>query len=363
MIPVHDPDLGEAEERALLDCIRSGQAGGGSVLIAQLEAEFAEHLPIAYAIAVSSGTAALHLSVAALGIGRGDEVVVPSFAFAPCADVVVLSGATPVFVDSDPGDFTVDVEAVAAAITPRTRAVLAVHMYGHPCDLAALRRLCDRHALFLVEDCAQAIGARCDELSAGTVGDIGCFSLYANKTITAGEGGVVVTADAELAARVRTLRAHGLVHDPDRAYLHDRIGFNYRMPAWSAAVARTQLRRLPGFLQRRDRHAAEYARQLAEIPGLSQQEVRPRCTRHGRWAHTVLLDRHDRRAVAEQLRAAGIDTRGFYHPLHLHPAYAARDQLPVCESFASRGLVLPSGNRLSAEQVDTVCTALRVALT
>jgi perosamine synthetase len=128
-------------------------------------------------------------------------------------------------------------------------------------------------------------------------------------------------------------------------------------------VARTQLRRLPGFLQRRDRRAAEYARQLADVPGLSQQEVRPRCTRHGRWAHTILLDGHDRRAVADRLRAAGIDTRGFYHPLHLHPAYALRDRLPACESFASRGLVLPSGNRLSAQQVDAVCIALRAALT
>lgn len=357
MIPVHSPDLGAAEIAALARCVEAGDAGGHSPTVAAFEAAFAERLGVPHAVAVSSGTAALHLAFSALGLGPGGEVIVPAFTFAPCADMVALTGATPVFVDSDPHTFNVTAADVVDAVTPATRAVLAVHLYGHPCDLTSLAALCASRGLALVEDCAQGLGAAHAGRPVGSYGDVACYSFYANKVVTTGEGGMVTTADAALADRLRSLRSHAVVPDSDRAYLHNALGFNYRMPAFAAAVGLAQLDRMGSFLERKAANAALYTSLLDGVVRVPPPV--PEGDTHAHWAYAVVVD--DAAGLAAYLRERGIETRRFYHPLHLHPAGVgvARRPLPECESFAARGLVLPSGNALDPHDVETVAAAVR----
>lgn len=357
MIPVHAPDLGPAEAAALARCVEAGDASGHSPTVAAFEAAFSEAVGAVRAVAVSSGTAALHLAFTALGLGPGDEVIVPAFTFAPCADMVSLTGATPVFVDADATTFCIDPDDARAAVTARTRALLAVHMYGRPCDLTALAAVCDEAGIALVEDCAQGVGAVHAGRPVGTYGVAACWSCYANKVVTTGEGGVVTTADPALAERLRHLRSHA---QTGPGYRRDAVGFNYRMPAFAAAVGLAQVERLPELLDRKAANAARYTEGLAGHPRLTLPAGVPPGDRHAHWAYAVLTDA-DVDGLAAHLRERDIETRPFYHPLHLQPVGAQRAPraLPRCESFAPRGLVLPSGNALTAGEVDTVVAAVR----
>jgi perosamine synthetase len=366
MIPVHAPALGEAEAAALLACVEQGEAGGHSPTVRAFEAEFAERVRSSHAVATSSGSTALHLAYASLDLGPGAEVIVPAFTFAPCADMVTLTGASPVLVDSDPDTFAVCPAAVRAAITPATRAVLAVHLYGHPCDLTALAALCAERGLVLVEDCAQALGAGHAGRPVGSYGTLACYSFYANKVITTGEGGMVTTRDPALAERLRWLRSHASTADADHPYARGALGFNYRLPAFGAAVGRAQLARLDTFLATKAANARRYTDGLRSCPGLRLPAPAAAGDAHAHWAYTVLVDPAvvpgGARGLAGHLHRNGVQTRGFYLPLHQHayrPGRAHPDRLPHCEAFAPRGLVLPSGNQLRAEQVDTVTALIR----
>jgi perosamine synthetase len=364
VIPVHAPDLGAAEAAALAQCIEDGDASGQSPTVAAFESAFAERVRAPYAVAVSSGTAALHLAFSALGVGPGDAVIVPAFTFAPCADMVAMTGATPVFADADPVTYEVTADAVRAVLTPATKAVLAVHMYGRACDLTALSRLCAERGIALVEDCAQGLGAWHAGRPVGSYGVLAAYSFYANKVITTGEGGAVTTAEPALAQRLRLLRSHAQVPDPDRAYLHAEIGWNYRLAAFGAAVGLAQLGRMDDFLAHKAANAARYEALLADVPGLRLPATVPDGDRHAHWAYAVLVDPAlvpgGAAGLAKALQGNGIETRRFYHPLHLHPPYASGARsLPDCEAFAPNGLVLPSGNALRTEDVDTVCAAVR----
>lgn len=364
---MHEPDLGDAEARALRHCVAAGDASGHSPTTIAFERSFAARVGVEHAIATSSGTASLHLAFAALGLGAGDEVIVPSFTFAPCADMVGLTGAMPVLVDADPATFNLTPSIAAAAITPATRAVLAVHLYGHPCDLTGLRALCDEHAIALVEDCAQALGAQHRGRPVGSFGAIACYSFYANKVITTGEGGMVTTDDAELAARLRSLRSHAQVADEGRPYLHTELGFNYRLSAFAASVGLAQLGRLDAFLDRKARNADRYRDALSGCRGVTLPATTSGADRHAHWAYAILVDPAmidgGAGGLAAHLRAHGCETRRFYHPLHLHPGAEERSiirgSLPRCEAFAPTGLVLPSGNTLASGQVDAVVDRIR----
>jgi perosamine synthetase len=367
MIPVHEPDLGAAELAALGRCISVADAGGHSPTTESFEAEFALRVQSSHAVATSSGTAALHLAFAALGVGPGDEVIVPSFTFAPCADMVALTGATPVFVDSDPRTFNLSCADVRRTVTAATKAVLAVHLYGRPCTLTLLSELCRERGVALVEDCAQGLGAEHAGRPVGSFGALACYSFYANKVITTGEGGMVTTEDETLADRLRWLRSHAQVADDERAYLHTAVGFNYRMSAFNAAVGRAQLERLDEFLARKAGNAAHYSTRLADCPGVRVPADTPPPDRHANWAYTIVVDAGvvvgGAGGLAAFLRARGYETRRFYHPLHLHPVTAAggsaRRKLPGCETFAPTGLVLPSGNTLQPSQVEAIAAAIR----
>ncbi len=371
MIRVHEPVLGPAEAAALQACVAAGDAGGHSPTVGAFEAALAERVGSAHAVATASGTAALHLAFAGLGIGPGDEVIVPSFTFAPCADMVNLVGATPVLVDVDPVSFNVTAASVVGAVTPRTRAVLAVHMYGHPCDLGALDDLCRERGLLLVEDCAQGLGALHAGRPVGAVGVASCYSFYANKVITTGEGGMVATDDADLAARLRWLQRHAQVADPDHAYVHTAVGFNDRMSAFAAAVGLAQLDRLDEFLDRKASNADRYSEALSDVPGIRPPAPVRAGDRHANWAYAILVEPElvagGAPGLARALRASGVETRGFYRPLHLHPGAGDRSRftapLDRCEAFAPNGLVLPSGNALTAAEVDHVIAAVIAAVT
>jgi perosamine synthetase len=361
-IRVHEPALGEREADALRQCILDGYAGGNSPIVQDFENAFAQWIGADHGVATTSGTTALHLAFATLGIGPGDEVIVPSFTFAPCADMPMLCGAKVVFVDSDPATLNVDPQQVDRAITPATRAVLAVHMFGNPCDMTALTTLCRKRGLRLIEDCAQAIGAAHQGARVGTFGDVSTFSFYPNKHITTGEGGMVLTQDPALADRARALRSHALQSSPAPHYAHDELAYNYRMPAFCAAVGLAQLERLDGFLDRRQEAAARYGSALEGTSGLSFLELTAGTTRHAHWAHVVCLDR-PAAPVASALRERHIDTRPLYYPLHFHPAYPGpKPSLPVCEERWDRGLVLPSASTLTERQIERVCGCLREEL-
>jgi len=362
-IPVCSPVLGASEERNLLEAVRSGFISSRGPFVARFEEGFARFVGARHAVAVSSGTAALHLAFVALGIGPGDEVVVPSFAMIACANAVTYTGARPVVVDAEPATWNLDPERLESVRTERTRAVLAVHTYGHPADMDPIRAWAEPHGIAVVEDAAEAHGAEYRGRRVGTLGEFGCFSFYANKILTTGEGGMVVTDRPELAERVALLRDQGF--QTRRRFLHEVVGYNYRLTNLQAAIGVAQLERADAFVAARREHAARYRADLAGIPGL---ELAPEASwaRNVFWMYSVRTPPDRRDAIADRLRRQGIETRPFFVPIHQQPVYAGRvgsSPCPVAEALGASGLNLPSGSGLTRGEVDEVAAAVRAAMT
>ncbi len=357
-IPVFAPWLPPETRRYVLDCVESGWISSLGEYVGRFEREFARFVEADHGVATSNGTTALHLALASLGLGPGDEVLVPDLTFVATANAVRYTGATPVFVDVDPGTWTMDPADARRRLTARTRALVAVHLYGHPADLDPLRELAAAHGLYLVEDAAQAHGARYRGRPVGALGHVGAFSFYGNKIITTGEGGMVVTRDAALAARAAFLRDQAM--DARRRYYHPEVGFNYRMTNLQAAIGCAQLQHAETILQRRKALAAAYEAGLAGVPGLVRPPAAP-WAESVYWMYSVLVGPgfgRDRDALAEALRARGIDTRPFFVPLHELPPYRRADPYPVAADLARRGLNLPSGNGLDPDEIQAVCAAI-----
>jgi perosamine synthetase len=342
----------------VLDCLDSGWISSIGEYVDRFESLFARFCGADHAIATANGTVALHLALAALDLGPGDEVLVPGLTFVATANAVTYTGATPVLVDVDRVTWTIDPEDAARKITARTRAIIPVHLYGHPANLDALRALATRHDLRVVEDAAQAHGARYNGARVGALGDVGTFSFYGNKVLTTGEGGMVVTNDQAIARRARLLRGQAL--DPDRRYYHAEVGFNYRLTNLQAAIGCAQLEHADAILRRRAELAAAYDARLADVPGLGFQPVAPWATPIC-WMYSVVIDETTfgmtRDEVADALRARGIETRPFFVPLHDLPPYRTTP-LPVSAALGRSGINLPSGNTLAATDIDLVCAAL-----
>ena len=357
-IPVAAPCLGEKELEYVTDCVRSGWISSLGEYVRRFEQEFATYCGVRYGVATHNGTVALHLALAALGIGVGDEVILPSLTFVATGNAVAYTGATPVLVDSEPDSWCIDPLAVAEAVSPRTRAIIAVHLYGHPADMDALRALAARHGLWLIEDAAEAHGARYKGQRVGSLADGAVFSFYGNKIITTGEGGIVVTDDAALAERCWFLANQA--KSKDDPYWHPEIGYNYRMTNLQAALGVAQLERIEELIDIRLRNAAHYSRRLAEVPGVTL----PPCAEwveNVYWMYTILVDEAfgmDRDRLMACLRRRGIETRPVFHPLHTLPMYQRGQHLPVAERLSRQGLNLPSGSTLTPDQVSTVCDAL-----
>ncbi|HEY7370363.1 MAG TPA: DegT/DnrJ/EryC1/StrS family aminotransferase [Thermoanaerobaculia bacterium] len=366
MIPVWEPVLDGHEESYVLDALRSNWVSSLGPYILKFEERFAASCGVRYGIACSSGTAALHMALVALGIGPGDEVLIPDFTLIVSANTVILSGAKPVLVDVDPRTWCLDPARLEEKITPRTRAVMPVHMYGHPCDMPAIQEIAKRRNLFVVEDAAEAHGAEIAGRKVGAFGDAGCFSFYGNKILTTGEGGMVVTDDERLTERLRLLRNQAF---EERRFVHHVMGFNYRLTNVQAAIGLAQVERLEEKLARKKEIASWYRELLAgEDVGLPAQSPG---IRNVHWMFGVTLGnsyRQGRDAVMRQMRERGVETRAFFCPMHLQPVFVdgadtrypdVAGRYPVSEDLWNRGLYLPSGLSLTRAQAEEVVTRLQ----
>jgi perosamine synthetase len=321
-----------------------------------------------FGIAVSSGTAGLHLCIRALGIGAGDEVIVPSFTFVAAANAVRYEGAVPVFVDIEPRCLNMDSSLIEAAITPRTRAILAVHTFGCPADMQAILGIAHRHGLRVIEDACEAIGATYQGRQVGYFGDAAVFAFYPNKQITTGEGGLVVTGHARLAREMRAMRNHGR-YESDDWHQHSILGYNYRLSEISCALGCAQMRRLPEILALREHVARRYQALLGDVAGLVLPPTDVAGVRLSWFVYVARLreqfSQDQRDAIARTLQQRGIGCGRYFAPIHTQPAYTdlpLRRALPVTESISRRTLVLPFFNRLSEEEMKQVTQVLRESI-
>jgi perosamine synthetase len=357
LIPVYEPWIGRAELARVSRCVRSGWISSIGKEIPEFESRFAGFCGARHGVACSNGTTALHLALVALGIGPGDEVIVPALTFVATANAVRYVGATPVFADVDPVSWNMAPGAVQAAVTSRTRAIIVVHLYGQPADMAPLKAIARRARAFLIEDAAEAHGATYHGKTVGSFGDLACFSFYGNKMITTGEGGMVLTDSARLDARLRLLRDHAM--SPKRRYYHPEIGYNYRMTTLQASLGLAQFDRLPQIIARKRKIAARYRKRLAGLPLQLPPQIPE--TENVHWMFSVVLPaslRISRDTVGRELLARGIDWRPFFVPLTDLPPYRSGGKFPVAAFLGKRGINLPSGPLLTRAEIELTCNAL-----
>ena len=355
MIPVAEPDLRGNELKYVTECVTTEWVSSLGKYVGAFEERMAAICGRKYAVSACNGTAALHLALATLGIGPGDEVIVPSLTFVATANVVAYTGATPVFVDSEPTYWQLDPSLLEAAINERTKAIIPVDLYGHPVDMDAITDIARSRGLHVVEDAAEAHGALYKGRPCGSLGDMSCFSFYGNKVITTGEGGMVLTDDPEWYERARLLRDHAM--SSTVRYLHPEIGFNYRLTNIQAALGLAQLERLEDFIRAKRRNAAMYAERLSGVGGIA---LAPEAdwARSVYWMYSILVDDEyplSRDELMRALRERGVDTRPFFRAIHTMPCHFQEVSLPVAEDLAARGINLPSSVKLTEEQLDYVC--------
>ncbi len=359
LIPVYQPDLTGNERRYVLDCIESGWISSIGKYTNQFEQMLSDYTGIGHAAAVSNGTVALHLALHCLDIGPGDEVIVPAFTYIASVNTIAQTGATPIFVDSRPDDWLIDVDDARRKVTPRTKAIMAVHLYGSVCDMPALVALAKEHGLKIVEDCAEALGSTLHGTHVGAFGDVGTFSFFGNKTVTTGEGGMVVAQDEALAARMRKVKGQG--QSLERRYWHDELGFNYRMTNICAAIGVAQMERIDAILERKQQIAAIYRTELRNSEFEFQRSIEG--VTGSDWLVSLLLPSGaDRDGVMRRLAGQGVDSRPVFYCAHHMPMYRTGGSHPVAENIATRGISLPSYPALSDEQVAFVAAKLVAAL-
>ena len=376
MIPVNEPLVGKREEELVLECLRSGWISSAGKFIEDFEQGWADYCGRRYGIAVSNGTAALQLALACIGLKPGDEVILPAFTIISCALAVIYNGGVPVLVDSDPRTWCMDVERVKEKINRHTRAIMPVHIYGHPVDMDPLLDLAKKHGLAVIEDAAEAHGAEylCGKKSrapawrrCGSFGDLSCFSFYANKLVSTGEGGMVLTDDPALAVRARSFR--NLCFQPDRRFHHQELGFNFRLTNLQAALGVAQLERMDQIVARKRSMGQTYNRLLKDIDGLKLPAEEP-WAKNVYWMYGVVLTDEagmDASALAQGLKERGVETRPFFLGMHEQPVFQKRglfmaENYPVTERLARRGLYLPSGLAMTEEQLKNVCQAVHEVL-
>ncbi|MDD5103910.1 MAG: DegT/DnrJ/EryC1/StrS family aminotransferase [Candidatus Peribacteraceae bacterium] len=371
-VPVNEPVITAEAKQNVHEALESGWVSSAGRYIQEFEAAYARYLGVKHAITTTSGTTALHLALAALGIGPGDEVIVPDFTMIASAFAVLHAGARPVFVDVDPAIYTIDPSQIAAKITPRTKAIMPVHIYGHPADMDPILTLAREWKIAVVEDAAEAHGAEYKGRLCGSMGTVNAFSFYGNKIITTGEGGMVVTDDDAIAIRARSLR--DLAHSPSKRFTHETVGFNYRMTNLQAGLGLGQLQHIAEFLKKKQWMAERYAQGLAGVRGLRLPVTRP-WAKNVYWMYAVLVEDAfgmTRDAFRAALKERGIDTRDFFTSCAAQPALHDADPpplglarglrqgpFPVTEDIAERGLYLPSGLALTEEQISAVISAIR----
>jgi len=359
------PVLDGREREYVLDCLDGNWISSLGDYIPRFERAFAEFCGVRYGVACSNGTVALHLALESLGIGPGDEVIVPAFTLIATANMVCLSGARPVLVDVEPDTWCIDPMLIEAAITPRTKAIMPVHIYGHPCDMPAISAIARKHQLHVIEDGAEAHGAQVGGRTVGGLGDVGAFSFYGNKIITTGEGGMLVTDDPHVAERAALLRNQAF--EAER-FVHHHVGFNYRLTNLQAAIGLAQCERLPAKIERKIEMARTYDELLAAEPAIQGPVEREGC-RNVYWMYGILINGdsgQSSREAREMLAERGVETRPFFVPIQRQPVYQGnhrrwpdlRGTYPVSEDIADRGLYLPSGLGLTRDDQEYVVEQL-----
>lgn len=367
MIPVSTPLLDERALAYVEEAMRTGWISSEGRFISEFERAWAAYCGVAHGVTVCNGTAALEVAMQALALPPGSEVIVPSFTIISCVAAILRSGCRPVLVDCEPDTWCLDVAEVERKITERTRAIMPVHMYGHMAEMNPLMELAQRYGLMVIEDAAEAHGAEYHGRRAGGIGALGCFSFYANKIVTTGEGGMVVTADPELAERLRSLRNLGFRRD--RRFLHTELGHNFRMTNLQAAIGLAQVERIEDHVERKRKMAALYSERLRDVQDLYLPVERPG-VKNVYWMYGIVLGDDiamDAAALAGGLREKGVDTRPFFLGMHEQPVLHERglfvgEKYPVTEHLARRGLYLPSGLGISEAEIDQVSAAVRKCL-
>lgn len=359
MIPVAEPLIDNSELELVVDCIQSGWVSSHGKYITQFEQVFSAFCEVKYGVATCNGTAALHLALRALEIGPKDEVVVPTLTFIATVNAVRYVGATPLFVDSDPDTWCMDVHKIEESLTPRTKAIIPVHLYGHPCDMDPIMQVAKRYDLYVIEDAAEAHGAEYKGRRVGGFGNISCFSFFGNKIITTGEGGMCLTNDEELAQKMQWLRNQAM--DTHKRYWYTDIGYNYRMTNIEAAIGVAQMEKIEEIIARKRNNAEVYSELLRNVEGVTLP-VEKKWAKSVYWMYSVLIDENrgiSRDELVLKLVKDGIETRPLFHPAHLQPPYAPNQySLPVAEGLSRRGINLPSSAALKEEQIQYITQSL-----
>jgi len=356
--PISNISLNGNESKYVTEAVKSTWISSSGNFINQFESIFSEFCSTSFGVTTSNGTTALHLAIESLNIGIGDEVIVPSLTFAASANAILHSGATPVFADSLKDHWNMDPKRISEAISPKTKAILAVHLYGHPCDMLSIMKIAQKHNIFVIEDCAEAPGATVNGKKVGSIGDVGCFSFFGNKIITTGEGGMCTTNDPDINERMRILRDHGM--DKSKRYWHNEVGYNYRMTNLSAAIGVAQMEQVLDFIQKRQTLKCLYDKYINFNPNI----LKPIKSIHGKevdWFYCLVLSPNtkiDRNYLMNELSKVDIDSRPFFYPIHLMPPYRKFNQIeakfPYAESFGKYGLNLPLYPSLLEEDVQFI---------
>ena len=356
-IPVYQPSLTGNEKKYVNECLDTSWISSKGKFVDEFEKKFSSYIGQKHGIAVCNGTVAIHLALLALGITTGDEVIVPTFTYIASANPILQTGARPIFVDSLESTWQMDPEDIETKITNRTKAIIVVHLYGHPCDMDKIMKIAKEYNIFVIEDCAEAIGSEYRGKKVGSFGDINCFSFFGNKTITCGEGGMVTTNDEVLAERAKHFKGQGLAKY--REYWHDTWGTNYRMTNIQAAIGLAQLEQVQKFIDMKQNVAELYQKNLKDLPIVFHKQVGD--VKHTYWMCSILCENSKvRDDVRDFLKQNEIETRPTFYPVHTMPIYASRyEKYKVAEDIALRGMNLPSYPTLKEEEIKFICDKIK----
>jgi len=360
MIPVCEPTLDSKELELVSKAIKSGWISSSGKYIKQFEEKFADYCGVKYGIACTSGTTALHLAIEVLKIGRGDEIITPTFSMAATTNAILYAGAKPVFIDSELETWNLDINQIEKSITSRTKAIMVVHTFGHPADMDKVNKIALKYGLKVIEDAAEAHGAEYKGEKTGGLGDIACFSFYANKIITTGEGGMVLTDNIDYAERARKLRNH---YFGEPRFLHKEIGFNYRLTNIQAALGCAQLEKINSFVNHRRNNAAIYNKLLKNVQGVVLPPEK-KWAKNVYWMYGILIEKDfglTMQKLREKLFDRGIETRAFFIGMHKQPAYNKnfdnypdKVDCPIADQLEEKGLYLPSSSHLTKNEIKLI---------
>ncbi len=369
MIPVFTPLVGEEELKNVAKAIKTNWISSKGEFIERFEQGFANYCNVKYGVTTNGGNSSIHLALASLDIGKGDEVIVPNFTMMSPAFSVIYTGAIPVFVDVDEETMTIDVNKIEEKITSKTKAIMAVHIYGHPCEMDKIIEIAEKHNLKVIEDAAEAHGAEYKGKKIGSIGDVACFSFYANKLITTGEGGMLVTNNPKIYEKAKYLRDLALSQKPGERFKHYDIGFNYRMTNLQAAIGCAQLEKIDKFLNIKIKNALLYNLLLKNVEGVILPPEKP-YVKNSYWMYAIKIDEEkfgiSKKELMEKLSKKGIDSRDFFFPLNKQPClkklgidYQSGENFPISEKLFKQGLYLPSGLNLKEEEIGYICKTIK----